>query len=91
MGRVGALAGPPSLRFRVARTGFAPGRVGKIGPMSSHSDDPGRVEQTAAPGPVKAGKDGRTLFIALGGTMLLIAIAFVIALCLVVTAYLVAR
>ena len=53
--------------------------------MSSRTDDPQRAERDAAPGPVKAGKDARTLLIALGGTTL------VIALCLVVGAYLLAR
>lgn len=59
--------------------------------MSSRTDDPQRVERDAAPGPVKAGKDEKTLLIALGGTVLVIAIVFVVTLCLVVTAYLVAR
>jgi len=59
--------------------------------MSSRTEDPRPAERDAAPGPVKAGKDERTLFIALGGTVLVIAIVFAIALCLVVTAYLIAR
>jgi len=59
--------------------------------MGSRTDDPQRAERDAAPGPVKAGKDARTLLIALGGTTLVIAIVFVITLCLVVAAYLLAR
>jgi hypothetical protein len=59
--------------------------------MSSRTEDPQQTERDAAPGPVKAGKDEKTLFIALGGTVLVIAIVFVIALCLVVAAYLLAR
>lgn len=72
-------------------SGFVPAAVGNTNSMSSRTDDRRRVERDAAPGPVKSGKDGKTLLVALGGTVLVIAIVFVIALCLVVTAYLVAR
>ena len=59
--------------------------------MSSRTDDPQRATKTSPPGPVKAGKDGRTLVIALGGTVLVIAVVFVVTFCLVVAAYLLAR
>ena len=58
--------------------------------MSSRTDDR-RRDQDVAARPVKAGKDGRTLVIAHGGTVLVIAVVFAIALCLVVAAYLLAR
>ena len=71
--------------------GFASEGRGNTDRMSSRTDDRHRVEQDVASRPVKAGKDGRTLVIALGGTVLVIAVVFAIALCLVVAAYLLAR
>jgi hypothetical protein len=59
--------------------------------MSSSAQDRREVERDAAPRPVKAGRDEKTLLVALGGTMLVIAIAFAVTVCLVVTAYLLAR
>jgi len=59
--------------------------------MSSRTEDRRRAERDAAPRPAKAGKDEKTLLLALGGTVLVIAVVFAITLCLVVTAYLLAR
>jgi hypothetical protein len=59
--------------------------------MSSQTDERRQLERDAAPRPTKAGKDEKTLLVALGGTVAVIAIVFAIALCLVVTAYLLAR
>jgi hypothetical protein len=59
--------------------------------MSSSAEDRRELERDAAPRPVKAGKDEKTVLVALGGTMLVVGIAFAVTLCLVVTAYLLAR
>jgi len=59
--------------------------------MGSRIDDRRGAERKAAPGAVKAGRDEKTLLLALGGTTLLIAIVFAFTLCLVVAAYLLAR
>jgi hypothetical protein len=59
--------------------------------MSLKAEERREVERDAAPRPTKAGKDEKTLLVALGGTVLVIAIVFAITLAVVVTAYLLAR
>jgi hypothetical protein len=49
----------------------------------------GRKTEKAAPSEAQAGHDERTPFVALGGTALVIAVLFGLALCLVVVAYLI--